>query len=59
MPVVFFPFQPYQDLSNLVAGTVMFISASAVIHRIYNKSKNTFAYTLMGFTLTMGVANVA
>ena len=41
-----------------MAGTVMIISASAVIHRIYNKSKNTFAYTLMGLTLTMGIANI-
>ena len=56
MPVVFYPIVPYQDLSELVAGTVMIISASVVIHKIYNNSKNTFAYTLMGFTLTMGVS---
>jgi hypothetical protein len=36
----------------------MVISASVVIHRICNKSKNTFAYFLMGFTLTLGVANI-
>ena len=56
MPVVFYPLVPYEDFSELVAGTVMIISASAVIHRIYNKSKKTFAYTLMGFTLTLGVS---
>ena len=37
---------------------MIIISASAVIHRIYNKSKNTFAYTLMGLTLTIGVSLV-
>ena len=36
----------------------MIISASAVIHRIYNKSKNPFAYTLMGLTLMQGVSYI-
>ena len=58
MSVVFFPYFPYYDLSQLVSGTVMIISASAVNHRIYNKSKNTFAYTLMILTLVQGVANI-
>ena len=58
MPVVFYPIEPYADLSELVSGSVMIISASAVIHRIYNKSKNTFAYALMVFTLMQGVSNV-
>ena len=58
MPVVFYPLEPDQDLSNLVTGAVMIISASVVIHRIHNKSKNTFAYALMGFSLTVGVSNI-
>ena len=57
MPVVFYPLEPYPDLSDVVASTVMIISASIVIYRIYNKSKNTFAYALMGLTLTIGVSN--
>jgi CDP-diglyceride synthetase len=58
MPLVFHPFSPLKDLSELVAGTVMIVAASTVIHRIYSKSKNPFAYTLMGLTVTMGIANV-
>jgi lipopolysaccharide export LptBFGC system permease protein LptF len=58
MPVVFHLFYQYQDLSELVSGTVMIISASVVIHRIHNKSKNTFAYILMGLSLTVGVSNI-
>ena len=58
MPVVFHPSFPDKDLSHVVTGAVMFISASAVIHRIHKKSKNTFAYTLMGLSLTIGVANI-
>ena len=58
MTVVFYPYTPFIDLSDLVAGTVMILAASIVIHRIYKNSKNTFAYTLMVFTLTMGVSNI-
>ena len=58
MPVVFHPYISYGDLSNLVTGTVLIISASVVIHRIYDKSKNAFAYALMGLTFTLGVSNV-
>ena len=58
MPIVFHPLFPDEDLSNLVTGAVMIISASVVIHRIYNKSKNDFAYTLMGLTLVQGVAYI-
>ena len=58
MPVVFDPYHPLRDMSELVSGTVMIIAASVVTHRIYNKSKNIFAYTLMGLTVTIGVVNI-
>ena len=58
MPVVFYPIVPYLDLSELVTGSVIIISAFVVIHRIYDKSKNTFAYTFMGLSLTVGVSNI-
>ena len=58
MPAVFDPYFPFQDLSQLVGGTVMIISASVVIHRIHNKSKNPLAYTLMSLSLTVGVSNI-
>ena len=54
MSIVFHPYSKIGDLSQLVTGTVMIIAASVVIYRIHKKSKNTFAYTLMGLTVTIG-----
>ena len=58
MSVVYHPFNSSLDLSELIAGTVMIIGATVAICRIYSKSKNPFAYTLMGFTLMLGVSQI-
>ena len=36
----------------------MIISAAVVIRKIHAKSKNNFAYILMGLTLVVGVAQI-
>ena len=34
MPVVYYPFYPLRDLSSLVSGTVMVVSATVVIVKL-------------------------
>jgi hypothetical protein len=56
MTLVLHPFYPIQDITEFATGAVIIIVASVVIHRIYNKSKNLFAYTLMTLAVTLGVS---
>ena len=58
MTIIFYPEHPYQSLSFFVSGVVMIIIATVVIFQIKNNSKNNFAYTLMGMTVLLGIANV-
>jgi uncharacterized membrane protein HdeD (DUF308 family) len=58
MTIVFWTQQPLQDLSLLISGSVMVIAAILVIYKVYNVSKNTFAYTLMSLTIILGISNI-
>ena len=58
MAIVFHPKVPLRDLSHLVCGIVMILTAIVVSLKVKSKSKNTFSYLLMSFTFAMGVSNV-
>ena len=54
--MVFHPFFPVVDLSQVICGTVIIISASVAIKKIYDGSKNQFAYVLISLAALLGIA---
>ena len=56
MSAKFHPENPYEDLTALVANTIVIVAATVVILKIHRITKNTFAYTLMVFTILIGVS---
>ena len=54
--MVFHPFFPAIDLSQLLCGTVILISATVAIKKIHGGSKNQFAYVLMSLAALLGIA---
>jgi hypothetical protein len=56
MSVRFYPENPYEDLITLVANTITIVAATVVIFKVHRITKNTFAYTLMVFTILIGVS---
>lgn len=56
--MVFKPSFRIKDLTDVVCGSVMLISATVVIKKIRDGSKNTFAYVLMSLTVLIGSAYV-
>lgn len=58
MKLIIAPWAPINDLSNLVSGTVMILVGVTVFIKVYRGSKNTFAYTLLAFTIVMGISKI-
>ncbi len=56
--MVFHPNIPIRDLSQLICGFVVIVTAILVILKIHSKSKNKFAYTLSSFSLLMGSSSI-
>jgi len=54
--MVYKPIYPLVSLLLLISSSVMIIAALAVICKIYDGSKNLFAYVLMFFTAWLGIA---
>ena len=54
--MVFNPILPAVDLSQAICGTVIIISASVAIKKIYDGSKNQFAYVLITLATLLGLA---
>jgi len=54
--MVYHPFFPAIDLSQLLCGTVIIISATVAIKMIHGGSKNQFAYVLMSLSALLGIA---
>lgn len=56
--MVFKPQYPIKDLSDVICGTFMIISATFVLQKIVRGSKNKFSYVLMSLTVLLGTAYV-
>ena len=54
--MVFKPNHPVEVLSQAICGTVIIISASVAIKKIYDGSKNQFAYVLISLAALLGIA---
>jgi hypothetical protein len=48
---------PVLTYTELAVGLIVMIASSYVIYKIYQGSKSTFAYALMGFALLEGGVN--
>jgi hypothetical protein len=56
MDLAYHPNYPHQDLALVVSGSVILISASVVMVKIYTGSKNKFAFTLMAFSQLLALS---
>lgn len=58
MPLVFHPYQPVVDASELICGTAMIIAAAIVIRKVMIGSKNQFALVLLSLTIVIGFSYI-
>ena len=56
MDLAYHPNYPHQDLALVVSGSVILISASVVMVKIFTGSKNKFAFTLMAFSQMLALS---
>jgi hypothetical protein len=54
--MVYHPTYPNQDLAMVISGSVILISSSVVIVKIYTGSKNKFALSLMAFSQLLALS---
>ncbi len=55
MNIVFHIDLPAKDISEFISGLIIIILAAVVICKIKSGSQNTFAYSLMSFSLLLGL----
>lgn len=56
--MVFSPFYPKKDMSQLICGFIMIVTGLMVIVRNYSNSKNKIIYAIMTCTVLLGCSLV-
>jgi hypothetical protein len=56
--VQWYPYWPVLDYTLFCTGSLLILVASYVIFRVYKGSQSGFVYTLMVFTILIGVADI-
>ncbi len=56
--MVYHPSYPITDLIELISGVLMIISACFVMKKVSEGSKNMFVYTLLSFTVLLGIVYI-
>ncbi len=56
--LVYDPIYPFLALIYLIDGVLMIVAASYAIKKVWEGSKNNFAYVLLGFTFLLGISYI-
>jgi hypothetical protein len=56
--LVYDPNYPFWDFFYLINGVLMIVAASYAIKKVWEGSKNKFAYVLLAFTFLLGISYI-